>query len=503
MSRSDTVDPSLPLDQTNEQPIELKTSVGYMLFEPVMLLLALTQAVRDMAVPRPREENINIQDPRQLFYTFVNKLSHVCDRRRGELGKTVTSFVVLKKQSDPDKAHYIFAANRQTDSDLQSTARYVTTLLRMVGQAPEGRENQDAARHSLLYRVLCFNRHRITFYLKELRKQAALCVEKCEAERTDDNELVAEGLTEILASPNDGLDKYDPEPDYIHLCETTIKQLIKIEQTIVGELIEERALENRMVGYTSMECWAKLLHAIRRILAYQQSVQFFLMAKDKWPNLFEDFTVSFISSSRPVSKPGRQKSNSAESIAGRMKSTPNEIETLRTFVRNLQTFNLDDRIKEEFGKSSFNPIVHAEVLLLNWISKQGPVTPSRFFNGWKYIGCSKPTCKLCSYYFEEHQSGVEHRPSHGNLYPSWRLPDVFPHQGEEGLSERKRMMESMKDRVRQDAFDIVSERSFPSSKRADSNTDTARMTLLPVGTLRRPPTEIDDLASIMGQVDIG
>lgn len=187
MSRSDTVDPSLPLDQTNEQPIRLETSVGYLFFEPVMLLLALTQAVRDMAAPRPREENINIQDPRQLFYTFVNKLSHVCDRRKGDYGKTVTSFVVLKKQGDPNKAHYVFAANRQTDSDLQSTARYVRTLLRMVGQAPTGRENQDSARHSLLYRVLCFNRHRISYYLKELRKQAAICVEKCEAERTDDS----------------------------------------------------------------------------------------------------------------------------------------------------------------------------------------------------------------------------------------------------------------------------------------------------------------------------
>lgn len=27
------------------------------------------------------------------------------------------------------------------------------------------------------------------------------------------DELIAEGLTEVLASPDDGLDKYDPEPD--------------------------------------------------------------------------------------------------------------------------------------------------------------------------------------------------------------------------------------------------------------------------------------------------
>ncbi|KAL7905405.1 hypothetical protein GGI35DRAFT_483529 [Trichoderma velutinum] len=503
MSRNDAADPSSPLDQTDEEPIELSHKVVHRFFEPLMLLLALTQAVRDMATPRPREENINIQDLKQLFYAVVNKLCYVCDGIKGDGGKTVTSFVLLKDQKDPEKVHYVFAANRQTYSELQSTESYVRTLLRMVGQAPEGRENQDETRHSLLHHVLRFNRSRVLVYLSALRKEAAFCIEQCKEEKTDDNELVAEGLTEILDSAEAGSGKNDTEADYIHLCETTIQKLIKIEQSIVGEIIEERALENRMPGHASMECWAKLLHAIRRILAYQQSVQFFLIAKDRWPRLFEDFTVSFISSSRAVSKPGRNKSYSAESIVGRMTSTADQIEIFREFVRKLQIFNLDDRIKREFGKPLFNPVVHSEVLLLNWISNQGPVVPSRFFNDWKYIGCSKPMCKLCNYYFDEHRSGVEHRPSHGNLYPSWRVPDVFPHQGQEGLSARQTMINRMNERVRRDAFDIVSERSFPSTKRADSNTDTARMTLLPLTTLRRPATDMDDLVSIMGEVGIG
>ncbi|KAL7787210.1 hypothetical protein V8C43DRAFT_324022 [Trichoderma afarasin] len=498
MSRSDAADSSSPLDQTDEEPEHLTSKRLHRFFEPIMMLLALTQAVRNMATPPPREEKINTQDPKQLFYAFVNKLSHVCDKRKGP--NHVTSFVVLKDQSNPDKAHYVFAMNRQTDSQLQSTARYVATLLRMVGQAPEGREGQGDARHSLLYHVLRFNRHRVSFYLRELRKHAAFCLEKCEAETTDDNELTAEGLAEILTSSVVGLDENDAEADYIRMCETTIQQLIKIDQTIVGEIIEERALENRMPGYTSMECWAKLLHAIRRILAYQQSVQFFLMAKDTWPGLFQDFTVSFISSSRPVSKPGRNKSYSAEGVVGRM--TSQQAEMFREFVGNLRAFNIDERIKEEFAKDTFKPMVHSEVLLLNWISNQGPIVSSKFFNDWKYIGCSKPMCKLCNYYFYEHHSNVEHRTSHGNLYSSWRLPDVFPHQGDAGRQMRQVMMDRMLLRVRKETLDLVSEKAFPSSKRADTDTDTARMTLLPVGTLRRPPTEVDDLASIMGQVDI-
>lgn len=207
-------------------------------------------------------------------------------------------------------------------------------------------------------------------------------------------------------------------------CKEVLRRLVPLDKSTAGVVITTRALEGRMAGSSSTECWSKLLHIIRRILAYPQSVQFFLLAKKYWPELFASPDVSFVPSSGPIPKPTRNKSLTADGIVGRMTRKEKQIKIFRDFVRTLQTFDLDERIRIEYGKDSFDPIVHCEVLLLNWLETHGGITRSRFFNDWMYIGGSKPMCKLCSYYFEEHRSGVEHRPCHGNLYPSWRVPDV-------------------------------------------------------------------------------
>jgi hypothetical protein len=221
-----------------------------------------------------------------------------------------------------------------------------------------------------------------------------------------------------------------------------------------------------------------------------------------WPNLFQNVAIYFLSSSRPIENPLRKKSLLADSIVGRMASDKDQILMFRDFAKTLQTFDLDARIKEEYTKASFKPTVHSEVLLLNWVSNQGEVVPSRFFNDWMYIGSSKPTCKLCDYYFLEHGTNVEHRTSHTNLYPSWRVPDVFPYQGAEAIKARRDLSQRVLQRIRNDAFDIVEKKAVPNVKGDDSNTFTARMTLAEVWSVRGTETEVDDLASMMGEVDI-
>lgn len=184
MSRSNKIDPSSPLDQTNEEPIELGSRIVQKFFEPVILLLALTEAVSHIAKPRSHEENIDVKNPEELFYAFVNKLSHACDREKG--GDNVTSFVVLKNEGNSDMAHYVFAVNQQDKSQLEITKTYVTTLLHKVAQAPEGQENQHDAMQSLLCYILRFNRPRVSVYLRELQVHARSCLKSCEAGKTDD-----------------------------------------------------------------------------------------------------------------------------------------------------------------------------------------------------------------------------------------------------------------------------------------------------------------------------
>lgn len=65
------------------------------------------------------------------------------------------------------------------------------------------------------------------------------------------------------------------------------------------------------------------------------------------------------------------------------------------------------------------------------------------------------------------------------------------------------MVDRILRRVRKDAFDVVRRKAIPGIKADDSNTRSARVTLWDVGSLRGSEDDVDDLASTLGQVDIG
>ncbi len=257
-----------------------------------------------------------------------------------------------------------------------------------------------------------------------------------------------------------------------------------------------------MPGVNSVECWSKLLHTIKRILAYPQSVKFILLAKSRWPQLFNDPGVLFVLSSRPIPKPTRNKSGTAEGIVGRMTSKEKEMRIFKDYVKTLQGFDLDERIKTEYGKDSFSPIVHSELLLLNHLQFLGVSDHSKFFNGWMYIGSSKPLCKLCHYYFVELRSEVEHRQCHGNLYTGWRVPDVLPSQGPDALGARQVMVDRVLQRVRKDTFDLVRKKTPPSYRESDSITFSATVTLEETWSLAGSRADLNEITSLMGQVDV-
>jgi len=247
-------------------------------------------------------------------------------------------------------------------------------------------------------------------------------------------------------------------------------------------------------------CWSNLLHTINRILAYPKSVHFMMLAKQRWPQLFRKPRVSFVPSSERIRKPVRNKSLTADGIVGRMTRKEKQIKIFRDFVLSLQAYDLDHRIKAEYGRDSFKPHVHSEVLLLNWLEYHGGIDPARFFNGWMYIGGSKPMCKLCYYYFEEHKSGVEHRPCHGNLYPSWRIPDVLQSQGPAAVDARQIMVDRVLQRVRKDAFDVVRKKVMPTYKDDDSNTFSASVEIEERWTLESSAMDIDDTTTLVDQL---
>jgi hypothetical protein len=65
-------------------------------YEPLVLLLALTQACMHNYAPRVPDSLIEVSShsPEELFKDFVNKLCQICDNKRG--GDVVTAICVLQ-----------------------------------------------------------------------------------------------------------------------------------------------------------------------------------------------------------------------------------------------------------------------------------------------------------------------------------------------------------------------------------------------------------------------
>ncbi|KAK6855341.1 hypothetical protein PG995_008873 [Apiospora arundinis] len=419
------------MTQTNTATEEVKPTsklVGRF-YEPLFLLEALNVAARDTAIDGTPED----------YTSYIYKLAHVCDNKKG--GTTVTSFMALRGDDGADSLST--ASQRQSPAHGQSTAQR---------QSP----------HDVLLRdVLQFNTPRLVPYMRNLNSRLQECLDRCANSSAEDETLIADFIKRIQSAL-----KHDPTTLRAHdrklvveLSESVIRELNMVHGSPASISITERAREGRMPGYRSQECWSDLQHTMSRIRAYSQSIVYFLDAQRKWPSLFEEFKVSFIPSSAPASPVTRPKSATAEGIVGRMTNEPIEMEIFKNYVRTLQDFNLDERIQANYRKQ---PIVHSEVLLLDWLSKTGAVDPRRFFNDWMYIGASKPTCRLCHYYFESYNTVVERRPSHNNIYNNWRVPDPLSSQGIEAIKARDDMMGRVLERIRRDAFALVMQR-VPSS----------------------------------------
>ncbi|OHW97252.1 hypothetical protein CSPAE12_04076 [Colletotrichum incanum] len=431
----------------------MKPKVLHRFYEPLVLLKALNTEMNDIADSVDSETVEYRRNSKQAFQAFVYKPAHACDSVKGGKGGTITSVMVLESHSAMDNAvEFWFASNQLTSGELERTLRFITSVLDRLRTATLPQDGSAAARSNLLRLVLLFNQSRIASYLTTIRMEARACFARC-----------------LIARDEEDIDD----------CDVLLRRLIALQASKVGECISRRARQIRESGLQqrSMSCWPEMWHAMNRLLSYAQDVEFFLLAKQEWPELFEDFRVCFVPSSKLILRLRRPKSMVGKGIVGRMTSNEETMQIFQDYIEDLQLNALDERIRAEYQKTTFSPVVHSEILLLDALEKSGHITPDRFFHEWMFIGSSKPLCRLCQYYFKEHRSRVEHRGSHHNLYISWRVPDVLLSQGAKGEERRQIMVDRMTPRIRQDAFDLVRKRVRPTFRDHDSFTSSARMTL--------------------------
>jgi hypothetical protein len=236
--------------------------------------------------------------------------------------------------------------------------------------------------------------------------------------------------------------------------------------------------------------WCELRHFAGRLHSYCKAVEVFVLARTRWgqhlSGLFDNFEVRGVASSAPTPNPLKRKERTVAEIIGRMTSNPKDKEMYLEHARLAQRFdfnnsqnpdddddqscNLDSLVGKTCHSNTFRPLVHSEILLLDWLGKTGGYNASRFFGRWLYIGSSKPSCLLCCYYFQEHPSRVQGRSTHGNLYRNWRVPDVYTDEGAETIKARERIMNKVLAKVREDAFRTLRSQLPLGGKAYDTNT---------------------------------
>jgi len=205
--------------------------------------------------------------------------------------------------------------------------------------------------------------------------------------------------------------------------------------------------------------------------AYRDAANSIADAATRWPDLFKYFKVHHVPSSCPKSLPTGKRSYTSHDIVGRMSNDASEIGVLREKAASFRHCSLDEAIEQEARKAR-SLIVHCEVLLEDWIAHSPEAKRLRFFGGdqgWKYIGASKPTCRLCKYYFEAKRSDIALRPSHENLYTNWRFPDSHGSKNTPQRRQWQSTLNSFIQMIRGDTIRMLNERTAH-WKKHDSNT---------------------------------
>lgn len=300
-------------------------------------------------------------------------------------------------------------------------------------------------------------------------------------------------------------------------CSSLMRFIKKLSRSSTHRVFRDKA-NAAQAGEDSP--WQELRHASGRLLSYLEAAQTLIEARQQqgWDRLFHEFEVVCVASSRPLPNPMARKNDGAAEILSRMASTnpltADDLESLKRGAADLQLFKLDEEIRRQRLSPKFQPIVHAEVLIHESIVTDpdvGDAHSARFFEGYAYIGSSKPTCRLCDYYFLQVGAGVQVRKTHRNLYRNWRTPDVYEGQGliqgEKADKRRENILNSVVKSIRQDTYRVLSNK-VAEKKRFDSNTsrtyqrggfDTEYSSW---GGAPIDEQDVDDSASMLGQLDL-
>ncbi|KZL80874.1 hypothetical protein CI238_01917 [Colletotrichum incanum] len=483
----------MPSATTNQATTNVGPTNGKVvqLFYLCSLFAAVNESCKDMNNITYSSANSDNDRAPTPFQVFLCKLAQICDTEKG--GDTITALVALRGANGPA---YRFASNNRKKTELDDTKKFLSDLLDFVGKNPDGLAEKPLKKQ-VLWRILEFNFPRVDWYLKRVVISIGECIEKSLSAETQDGSDIVLQLRQIEAKasfPRDMSSGYNARPKFLSDCETLMKAIHYAKETGFNKAMNERA----SVGDSeAVHSWCELRHYLGRLLSYRQAADSIVGAYKKWPELFTDFTVEHIPSSRLVRLSLPKPTLSPMEVIPAAFPDMN-VDEYASHIEQLRDYNLDGHIQDKLRQKPMRQLVHCEVHLQNFLVRTKMAEPDDYWNKSMFIATSKPPCRLCRYYFNDPENDFLVQSSHMNVYSKWRLPDIYEGQDENTLTRQEELLDDIIEQMQQDTLHIVREQ-LPQWKRNDSRTDswTGQSAMLGNGQKERSDTRNSGRVSTM------
>ncbi|KAK1977109.1 hypothetical protein LZ30DRAFT_753056 [Colletotrichum cereale] len=380
------------------------------------------------------------------FQIFLCKLAQICDTEKG--GDTITALVALKAANGPG---YLFASNNRKAADLDSTRKFLGDLLDFVGRNPEDLA-EKALKKMVLWRILEFNFPRVNYYLKRIVASVVTRLRLIEANAT---------------FPHDMQSNPDARNKFLSNCETLIRAIHDAIAAGFSVVMNKGAEAD---DPDASHAWCELRHHLGRLHSYRQAAHSIVDACKKWPELFTGFTVACIPSCRStrlfLPRPTLPPKDVIQAAF-----PDRDIQAYEGHFEQLRGYDLDGYIRERLEPKSVKRFVHCEVHLQDFLVRGKMVNLHDYWDGNMFIATSKPPCRLCRYYFDDSENDFLLQSSHMNVYPKWRLPDVYEGQDGAAVARREGLLDDIIDQMQQDTLRVVREQHHQ-WERNDSRTES-------------------------------
>ncbi|KAK4675228.1 hypothetical protein QC764_500070 [Podospora pseudoanserina] len=485
--------PSATLPAQTSTPVPLAPSQAKRLYGAIHLFCALNNALPHVSNPHTPDDDSIVTTPdddRALYRCFVNKIAQICDTKHG--GDTVTSAMIVQ----PGQVEYWIASNSRTKTQMAGVKKFLSDEILKVLGSMKGQDLEDEAKvkavsDSLLKKVIAYCRWRLYKYLRTLVDNIGLCLESC-AKDSGAEATMAGRLRELLPIAEAAVASWPH--DLLSFTQETYRLLMALKKSHTSSFasfLRLKAPSSENVSKSSPENdspaspWIKTRHAIGRLHSYTLAIRVFIVARGKWPDLFESPEVIPYPSPAKLPSPLQIKERmcTGKDLLNRLTTDVEVHDAYDFFSPQLQARDFDAGLKNSIKDPKYITTVHAEVTLLSNLRRETLCpSPGREDAHWdffmedkfgRYIGCSKPTCMLCDMYFDASPAKVDRRKGHGNLYHRWRVADIIQGSMVNGavemlVRERKNVIEEMIKTLKKEVTGLLVERRGWRGSRHDS-----------------------------------